>query len=530
MGDVSIPTIIVGASTRPPLDDALQPLENKPFITLEKDATPVQRIWAAFSGDPERLDLGDVFQALVEPYLFGNLPEIKEKLKAILGYRPNDPLLFKNIPLTATQQLALTIIEPPDRTPEAPVLVFATGFAHPASLYVPHMLALAKALRTKVVLFDAPGSGGSQSSTTVDHTDFYKALKEVITHEVPVGRNYFVGGHSLGSAPVYQLYQEIKTGKAPVGQRTLVRAVVINPIPSRLHETSGTGTIAREFMTRGVLSEVAHGFTALKSNSLSLFDNDLPEKVAGRRIVAREEVPISVPGMLKIYGSIDANDPTLDVGQDPRIAVVLSRDDHLMNWDDQSFALRRGYRVIDGDHGACLTGTFVTAQCTAALADAFSAPLYPQHSPISAGETYHHANGMVRMGLQSWMRLPSLAITPEIAIKYGIASFGQGLGIYLGSGIVGELGYQFGRQARGIAAPQGQVYLGLEGLRLPVDAKLGAQAGVDFLSPSERPLLSALTTTVGVNVARIFDIEAQARFTVSGQFQDAVAGLKLRFN
>ena len=516
--------------TRLPLEDALQPLEKKAFINLSGDSSSVQRAWAAFSGDPERLDLGDVFQALAHPDLFGNISEIKDKLKKLMGYRLADPLTFKTVALSPTQQLALTIIEPADHNPEAPVVVFATGFAHPAPLYVPHMLELAKTLRTKVVLFDEPGNGGSQSSSMVNQDDFYKALTTAITTEVPVGGKYLVGGHSLGSTPVYRLFQDIKNGETPVGKRTLMRAVVINPIPSRLTETSGNAAISRGFMVGGVASEVAHLFTGLKANSPSLFDNDLPEKVGGRATITREDVPISVPGLLKIFGSIDLNDPALEVGTDPRIAVVLSRGDHLMNWNTKTFEGRRGYHVIDGDHGACLTGVQPTFLCTEALVHAFAAPMNPRDRTLGTQEIYHHTNGMMRFGIQSGMRTPSTLATPEISAKYGLLSFGQGLGVYFGGGITGEFGYQFGKNARWVAAPLGQLYLGAESLRLPVDLKIGAQAGMDFLSPSEQPITEAFTAAIGINAARIIDIEAQARFSFTGQFQDVVAGLKLRLN
>jgi pimeloyl-ACP methyl ester carboxylesterase len=530
MAETNLPSIIIGKLGSFPLDEALQPIEKQPFIDTNAESSAIQRTWAAFSGDPERLDLGDVFQALVEPYLFGNLSEIKDKLKIMLGYRPGDPLTFKTLALSPSSQVALTIIEPGDRNSDTPVLIFATGFAHPASLYVPHLQGLAREMRTKVVVFDLPGNGGSQSNGTVDQRHFYQALKAVITFEVPEGGHYFVGGHSLGSAPVYQLFQDIKQGKTPVGNRTLARAVVVNPIPSRHTETSGNAAISRGFMTRGVLSEVAHGLTALKANSFSLFDNDLPDKISGRPIIAREEVPISVPGMIKIYGSIDMNDPALEVGTDPRIAVVLSRSDRLMNWDHNTFNGRRGYHVIDGDHGACLTGTQLTFACTAALMQAFTEPLNPHERILPPRETYRHINSMVRMGIQAGIRTPSTVVTPEIATKYGIISFGQSLGIYLGAGIAGELGYRFGQDSRGTATSLGMLHLGVEGLRLPIDIKFGAQAGVDFLNPSDYPIVSALTVTVGANVARIIDIEAQARFSMTGQFQDVVAGLKLRLN
>lgn len=529
MPDANFP-IIIDRAGRLPLEDALQPLENQAFIKLNSDSSAVQRTWAGFSGDPERLDLGDVFQALAYPNLFGNIPEIKDKLKNLMGYRSGDPLTFKTVALGPTQQLALTIIEPAERNPAAPVVVFATGFAHPASLYVPHMLALAKALHTKVVLFDQPGNGGSQSSTLVNQDDFYKALTTAITTEVANGEKYFVAGHSLGSTPTYRLFQDIKDGKTPVGKRELVRAVVINPIPSRLHETSGAAAISRSFMMGGVGSEVAHGLMGLKANSPALFDNDLPEKVGGRAIIKREDVPISVPGLLKIYGSIDLNDPALEVGTDPRIAVVVSRGDHLMNWDATIFEGRRGYHVIDGDHGACLTGTQPTFLCTEALVHALAAPLNSHDRTLASSSIYHHANGMVRFGIQSGIRTPSTLATPEISAKYGVLSFGQGLGIYFGGGIIGELGYQFGKESRWVAAPLGQLHLGVESLRLPFDAKFGVQTGIDFMSPSETPIISAFTATFGANITRIIDIEAQARFSFTGQFQDVVAGLKLRLN
>lgn len=472
-------------SGRLPLDDALEPLKKQPFIAVGPNAPHVQRTWAAFSGDKDRLDLGDVFCALAHPSLYSNAEVVRTRLLEILGYREEDPLEFKTLPLGPNQQLALTIIELLGRDPAEPTLIFAAGFAHPASLYMGSMVALAKALHTKVVVIDQPGNGGSQSSTTVNQKDIYKALKLAITSEVTDGEKYYVGGHGMGSSPAYQLFQDIKAGKTPVGNRELVRMVVINPVSTRLQETSGCAGGSRLFMRSGA---------------------------------AR---------MTTILAAQDMDDITPHVGRDTRLAVLLSKNDSLMNWNVGAYEDRRGYHLIDGDHGACLIGRDISSLCTKHLATAFRGEPDDRVPLATVGHVYRRASGSVRLGL-NWRSDNTAVISPEITLKYGILSVGSVLGVYLGSGIVSEVGYRWGEDHHGIATSHTQIYLGTEGLRWPIDLKAGARGGVDFVN-NNHPITYGLMTSLSTNLARILDIEVQGRFTLSGKFQDLVAGFAVRF-
>lgn len=512
-----------------PLEDALEPLKKQSHIDLGADAPLIERTWAAFSGDRDRLDLGDVFFALAHPSLYSDVAEIKSRLLEILGYREEDPLQFKTLALGPNQQLALTIIEPAHRDLAEPTLIFVTGFAHPAPLYVDSMQKLAKALHTKVVVIDLPGNGASQSSSTVNQRDLYKALKLTITSEVAEGAQYYVSGHSLGSSPTYQLFQDIKSGKAPVGNRELVRMVIINPIPTRLQETSGGASISRPFMLGGVLSQVAHGFQGMRANSLHLFNNETPDTVTEKTnpLVAREDVPISTLGLLTSFGALDLDDPIDSVGSDKRLAIILTKKDKLMKWNVDTYENRRGYHIMDGDHGACLIGPQISAMCTKHLVSAFRGD--PNDSvPRATPETvYRHGSGTVRLGL-GWRSDNAAVASPEIVVKHGLLTFGSAAGVYLGGGIVSEVGYKFGSGEHGIATPQAQLYLGTEGLRLPLDMKVGVRGGVDFITHAH-PVTYGLMTSLGTNLARIIDVELQGRFTLSGQFQDIIAGFALRF-
>ncbi len=512
-----------------PFEEAIKPLQKQAFITINDDSSAVQRTWAAFSGDKKRLDLGDIFYALAHPSLYSDIPGIRTRLLGFLGYREDDPISFKTIAMGSTQQVALTIIEPENRDASVPPMIFAGGFAHPASLYTPQLVALAQELHTKIVIVDAPGNGGSQSSTTVNQKDFYAALKATITSEVPEGSPYYVSGHSLGSSAAYQLFKEVKDGKSPVGHRELVRAVIINPIPSRLHETTGTGTIARKFMVKGLFSEFAHGGMGLRANSLSLFDNDQHDKADGRALVSREDIPISIPGLISTYGNVDLNDATQYVGHDDRIVIVMSRDDHLMNWNAETFVGRRGYTVIDGDHGACVTGIHITGKCTKTLAATFTGIPDPTLPTLEASEIYAGASGHVRVGIQG-SSSKSMTVVPEMMLKIGTLSFGQDLGIYFNTGFLAELGYQFGNTNRGIAMPQVQLTVGAEGLRWPLSIEAGVKSGIDFLKPEGHQMSSHLVASIGTNLSRIFDFTVKTNFDFSGKFQDVTAGLALKLN
>lgn len=518
-----------------PFEEVLKPLENRSFITLGADATPLQRTWAAFSGDKNRLDLGDVFHALTNPSLYSGIPEARAKLLEILGYRGDGSsrlLSFKAIALGPNRQLALTIITPEGINPAVPPVIFAAGFAHPASLYTSHLVALAKAMQTRVVIFDAPGIGGSQSSTTVDAAVFYTALKAAITGEVPDGKSFIVIGHSLGCSAAYQLLKDLQSGKTPVGRRELRRVVIVNPIPSLLHEISGVGRLSRSFLLGGLGSQIGHGLAGMQTNSLSLSDNDAPDKISGRKIVAREDVPISVPGMISILGGIDLIDPARHVGQDGRLAVVISRDDRLMNWDADTFEGQRGYTVIPGDHGACLTGTAVTGDCTKALVRAVTEDPDSRRPALDVSEIYRGATGRLRLGIQGGSSgkggKGSLAFVPEILLKVGALSLGQDVGMYLNTGFLAELGYLFGASARWKVMPQVQFTTGIEGLRWPLFIETGIRSGLDYLKPGEPQIASSLIATIGMNLARIIDITVTASTDIDGTFQGIIGGLALR--
>ncbi len=519
--------------TRPPLDilpfeKALEPLQKRSFITLGPGATPLQRTWAAFSGDKNRLDLGDVFHVLANPSLYGNVDIIRARLLEVLGYQEGAHMRFKALTLGPGQQLALSITEPEDRDTSQPTLVFVAGFAHPASLYMTSLSRLAKVLGTKVVVMDLPGNGGSQSGPTVDQTDFYKALKLAITSEINEGEKYHVGGHSLGCSPVYRLFREIKSGSSPVGKRELARAVIINPVPTWLQETSGAGYLSRKFMVGSVGSQASHGFGGMKAVALDRFTNETPSSVTERTklIVGREDVPISTLGMMTILTALDADDPVASVGSDKRLAVILSNKDRLMNWDTELYKGHRGYRIISGDHGACLIGPHISAACTKELAHSFQNDPDDRRPPATAGTVYRSGSGVARLGLV-WRSDNAALVFQDISVRQGLLTFGTDLGTYVDGGIKTELGYRFGNR-RGVVAPQARIYLGTEGLRLPVDVKFGAYVGIDF-ADSASPLIHGLVTALGINLTRIFDIEAQARFTFSGQFQDLIAGIALRF-
>lgn len=525
MADIP-PLDIQTRPSRLPVEDALEPLKTQASIYIGPNATVVQRTWAGFSGDKNCLDLGDVFHALAHPPLYGKISEIRGKLLETLGYREEDPLQFKTLPLGPDQQLALTLIDPKDRDPNEPTLIFGTGFAHPASLYMASMIALANTLKTQVVVIDQPGNGGSQSSRTVNQNDLYRALKLAITTSVAEGGRYYVGGHSLGSAPAYRLFRDIRDGKSPVGNRELVRMVVVNPIPTRLQESSGGAGISRAFMLGGVASQVAHGFQGMKANSLHLFSNET------NPIVAREDMPVSTPGMVTTFGALDMDDIAAHVGSDHRVVVMLSKNDRLMNWNVGAYTSRRGYHLIDGDHGACLIGPHISAACTKHLTSAFRGGLDDRLPRATPGGIYRHANGVGRLGL-GWRSDGAAVAIPEITLRHGLLTAGHAaachaIGVYLGGGIATELGYRFSGSARGIAASQGTLYLGAEGLGWPVDLKVGVRGGVDFMN-GDRPIIRGLVTSLGVNLARIIDVEAQGRFTLSGQFQDIIAGVALRF-
>ena len=139
-----------------PLDDTIGRLKDRTAVYLGsiENVTDVDRYWAALSGDPLRLDDGDIFQGLASPGIYFNEETISEKLRHHLGYSSHDQLQFEAFPLSPTAQLAMVVIVPKTVIPDAPVVIMATGFVHPSPLYIRSMQKLANALVSKVVIFD----------------------------------------------------------------------------------------------------------------------------------------------------------------------------------------------------------------------------------------------------------------------------------------------------------------------------------------------------------------------------------------
>lgn len=514
-----------------PFEGILARLKDRNHVDLDdsEDVTALDRHWAAFSGDPRRLDTGDLMAALTRPDI-SHIPEVTSKIRRHLGFRPEDQLQFKTLALSPTQQVAITIITPDHLFPDTPTLVFGGGLAHPSSLYVPAMVKLAQELQTKVILFDTPGNGSSQSNEGVNQKTFYAALKLVIASEIPDGEKYAVAGHSLGSNAVYQLFDDIKSGKNPLGSRKLLRAMVINPIPTRFQEASFAARMSRRFMWGQVGSQLANGFRAMKATCLDLFDNNAPDNTPVRRLVDREKVPISAVGMVTTLGNQDLNDPSNDVGRDSRITVVLSRGDRLMGWDADRFDNRRGYLVLPGSHSGGLIGDHNPPFISSALAMVLQHGAGDAVTPaLERSDLYSQSSGALRVGLGGTVRTPSALVIPEINLKRGLTTLGNS-GLFVDAGIAITAGRQFGTQSRWLATPLAQAAVGLEGFSLPVAAKAGIQGGVDFLKTSGSPLVAGLAASLGVNLARVADIEAQARFSLGGEFQDVLLALQLQMN
>lgn len=517
MADIPLPADI-------PFNAVLKRLETSNVVYLHKldDVTEADKHWARLSGDPQRLDIGDLMYALAHPDNYCGITAVTEKIRTHLGFRNTDQLHFKTIALTPTQQVALTIITPTTYDATAPVLIFGTGLGHSSALSVPDMVRRAHRLHCRVVLFDQPGNGGSQSSTTVSSSDFYTALKAVIISEVPESGRYYAAGHSLGTNPLGQLYADIRAGNNPVGQRTLVRLLPTNPIPTRLQETSGTGKLARSFVFGQVGSEVMHGFSAMSVTRLSLFDNDhsAADRAKSRPLIEREtQIPISTLGMLTILATMDCHDLTPHVGTDPRLAVVLGKRDQLMNWSTDIYLNKRGYHIVDGDHGACWIGEETSTACSLMIDHALTEAPDNKLPILTVDDVYQRWSGAINVGLQYGFMTQSPALAPEFSLKRGITTLANHLGLYVSGSVQVPLGYSFSRHTS-LVAPAALATVGIEGIRqLPFDFKVGVIGGfnVNFLAAA------------GINIARAFDLEVQARTSLNFTFNDVIAALKIRF-
>jgi len=387
---------------------------------------------------------------------------------------------------------------------------------------------LAKEMQCKVILFDQPGNGGSQSASTVNQVDFYNALKEAIRINVPEDGRYYVAAHSLGSSGAYQLFNDIHAGKTPVGNRRLVRMMLINPIPTKFQESTEKGKLARTFLWSGLGSQVAHGFTAMRAGTLDLFDNGLSEymRPQTRARIAREQPNISLAGVISTLGNLDLQAPLDAVGHDDRLVIVLGKDDQLMNWDVDAYQGKRGYYVINSDHGGLLIDGMANDADIKSYAKILTQAPDPKLASISKESAYRSMGGIIRLGLLSTTQTPSMWLVPELTVRRGLTTLPGDFGIFAGGGFFAELGHAY-TQNLWHANTQAQAFVGIEHLRLPIEAQVGIRGGVNYIDPFH-PFTTGAYTTLRINAARIVDLEAQIRWDLHGHFQDFIAGLRLR--
>lgn len=307
---------------------------------------------------PETLDKADLFNLLSHPELIAEgQADAIQKIRVFLGLPQEDPagvsLSFGLCVNSSGQTLAKTKVIPENHDTSLSPIVFAGGLFHKSSTYLPYMMELAKATGREVLLFDAPGVGGSVYNVkSMTHDILSASLPDVIKSEYPADKSVVVMGHSLGSITVRNLYHHQDLIPNPIE-----KFIAVCPVPAGAEQKSGL-KFSLPFMTDGAVSMITRGGHIVPNkNSYGFFyqkhDKEtqwpwLEERIANENFPARPFAYLNVLGQVSKQSFLDEG----ELGTDPRLKVILAEDDNVMKLTkSETITDKEGVSVVAGaDH------------------------------------------------------------------------------------------------------------------------------------------------------------------------------------